>query len=217
MATVIKALERSGTHAGEAFNLDDVRVQAEAYLSRVREQALHILIEAQKQAENIKQAAAAEGRREALAKADAELEAKVAGQMQQVLPALKSAATQLENARPGWLAHWERRAVHLATAIAGRILRRKLPAMPEVTIALVREALELAAGASQVRVLMNPEDFALLRGQVERLTAEIAKLGSAEVLADESIARGGCRVETLHGSLDQGFEAQLARIEEELI
>ena len=28
---------------------------------------------------------------------------------------------------------------------------------------------------------------------------------------------GGCRIETLHGSIDQQFEAQLARIEEELI
>ena len=35
-------------------------------------------------------------------------------------------------------------------------------------------------------------------------------------MADPEIARGGCRVETRFGTIDQQFEAQLARIEEEL-
>ncbi|MBS0208083.1 MAG: hypothetical protein JSS27_03930 [Planctomycetes bacterium] len=216
MATVIKAAERSGTHAGEAFNLDDVRVQADVYLGRVREQAVQMLVEAQKQAEAIKQAAAAEARRHALQQLDSELNQKIAAQMQTVLPALEAAVKQIGDARPGWLAHWERRAVHLAAAIAGRVLRRRLPDMPEVTLDLVREALELAAGASQVRVVLNPDDYEVLRSQVERLTAEIAKLGTAEIVSDANVARGGCRVDTLHGSLDQGIDAQLARIEEEL-
>jgi flagellar assembly protein FliH len=41
-------------------------------------------------------------------------------------------------------------------------------------------------------------------------------LAPAEMIADPEISPGGCRIETLHGAIDQQFESQLARIEEEL-
>jgi flagellar biosynthesis/type III secretory pathway protein FliH len=36
------------------------------------------------------------------------------------------------------------------------------------------------------------------------------------VVADPQVSLGGCRVETRFGVIDQQFEAQLARIEQEL-
>ncbi len=41
-------------------------------------------------------------------------------------------------------------------------------------------------------------------------------LGETQIVADASVSPGGCRVETRFGSIDQTFEAQLARVEEEL-
>ena len=41
-------------------------------------------------------------------------------------------------------------------------------------------------------------------------------LTTAEIVADPAITLGGCRVETRFGIIDQQFEAQLKRIEEEL-
>ena len=63
---------------------------------------------------------------------------------------------------------------------------------------------------------LHPEDHANLGQQVTRLTAEMAALGPTTVVADPAISPGGCRVETRFGSIDQQFEAQLARIEKEL-
>ena len=42
---------------------------------------------------------------------------------------------------------------------------------------------------------------------------EFQNIAPAEIVPDETISLGGCRVETLHGAVDQRFEAQLARIE----
>ena len=81
---------------------------------------------------------------------------------------------------------------------------------------LIREALELAAGSAQVRLHLHPEDHKALGGQVQLLVQEMSGLGEAEVIADAGVSRGGCRVETRFGTIDQQFEAQLARIEEEL-
>jgi flagellar biosynthesis/type III secretory pathway protein FliH len=36
------------------------------------------------------------------------------------------------------------------------------------------------------------------------------------LVSDATVTAGGCRVETRFGTIDQQFEAQLARVEEEL-
>jgi len=63
---------------------------------------------------------------------------------------------------------------------------------------------------------LHPADHQALAPQVESLVAELSSLGAAEIVAGPEITRGGCRVETRFGVIDQQVEAQLARIEEEL-
>jgi flagellar assembly protein FliH len=85
-----------------------------------------------------------------------------------------------------------------------------------VTLQLIREALEMSAGTSQVRIHLHPADHDTLSGQVDRLAKELRRIGPAEIVADAEITPGGCRIETVHGTIDQQFESQLARIVEEL-
>ncbi len=124
--------------------------------------------------------------------------------------------TEIRHAKQAWLTRWETGAVHVAAAIAKRLVRRELARNPEITLALVREALELASGSSQVRLHLNPADHETLRPQIDILLGELAGLGNAEIVADPQTAPGGCRVETAFGMIDQQLDAQLARIEEEL-
>ncbi len=63
---------------------------------------------------------------------------------------------------------------------------------------------------------MHPADHDTLRGQVDRLTKELLRIGPAEIVSDPEITSGGCRIETVHGVVDQQFESQLSRIVEEL-
>ncbi|MGD0900871.1 MAG: FliH/SctL family protein, partial [Thermoguttaceae bacterium] len=115
-----------------------------------------------------------------------------------------------------WLAHWEAAGVHVAAAIARRLIRCELTRQPEIPLTLVREALELAAGSPQVRIQLNPADHQALGNQVQTLVAEMAGLGEVQIAPEESVTPGGCRVETRFGVIDQQFESQLARVEEEL-
>jgi flagellar assembly protein FliH len=100
--------------------------------------------------------------------------------------------------------------------MAERILRQSLPKTPDVTLTLVREALELAAGGARIKLHLNPQDHDALKPQLEQLAGELADLGPTHIVADPQVTHGGCRVETEFGTIDQQFEAQLARIEEEL-
>lgn len=217
-STIIKAGEQGVQSV--AFNFDDMAVKAGQYLDKVRAEAVQILVKAKQEGATIRQKAEQEGRKQAQTsveqQADRRAQELVAGQMQTLVPALKQVVQDLHHARQTWLAHWERTAVHVAAAIAARLIRRELSQTPEITLKLVREAMELAAGSPQIRIHLNPKDHESLGGHVQALFQELATVGKPELIADPQITAGGCRVETRFGVIDQQFEAQLARIEEEL-
>lgn len=217
MASIIKAGDLgslSGTST--AFNFDDMTKHADAYVRQVREQAGKIIAEARTQAEQIRKQAEIEGLKTARATMQAQVEAEAARRMEQIVPALQSVVAETVTAKEAWLAKWERDGVHLATRIAERILRRELAARPELPVTLMRESLELSSSGEGVRIALHPDDLAALGPQVDTLLREMKRSGNAEVIADEAIGRGGCRIETQHGTIDQRLEAQLNRIEEEL-
>lgn len=216
MATVIKASERNAAVQGVAYNLTDMAGEADRLLGGYRDQAASILAKANEEAARIKKQARDSGRREVLEEVRKESEARQESQLATLMPALRKAIEDIEHARQAWLTHWEKSAVHLAAAIAARLIRRELPKMPEVTLTLVREALELAAGSGRIRLHLNPADYETLGTQVEAIAKELGGVAAAELVADKKISPGGCRVETEFGAIDRQFESQLARIEEEL-
>ncbi len=217
MSTVIKANGSTRMVQGVAFNFEDMTGQANQYLEQVRQRALQIITEAQQQAAEIRARSEEEGRQAAMKAVEKVLDDKVGKRMETLLPALKKAVEDIQHSKQSWLAHWESRAVKLAAAIAGRVMRRQLPDLPDVTVQLVREALAMAAGSSEVRVYLHPADYETLKGQVQRIAEEMSRATPAQIIADATITAGGCRVETKHGAIDQQFEAQLARIEQELV
>ena len=212
MPTIIRATDQNRATVGVAFNFDDMATQAQQYLDKVRAEAAEIIVQAQKDAAVVRQRAEKEGQQAAMAST----EQMIQRQLGNVLPALKKAVSDIQQSRQAWLAHWEATGLHVAAALAQRITRGELARRPEIPIELIREALQLAAGSPQVRLHLNPADHKALSEQVTLVMQEIGKLGDAQVVSDAAVTAGGCRVETRFGSIDQQFDAQLARIEEEL-
>jgi flagellar assembly protein FliH len=133
-----------------------------------------------------------------------------------LLPALEAAAHQIVQAKSEWQRHWDQNLIHLAAKIAERVIRRELATQPEIPLTLVREALELATGSQKVVLHFHPADRAALGDRVQQLAARMVKLGPVQVVSDETVTRGGCRVHTEFGVIDQQIESQLQRIEAEL-
>lgn len=217
MAGIIKATGQSEPAVGgvlQAFHFDDV---GQSYVSRVRSEASQIIAEARREAVQIKAKAAEEGRQAALQAVEASLRSRLDQQLKNALTALHQAAAAIEQSRHAWQQNWERHAVELAAAIAARLCRRELSKQPEITLAWVRESLELAAGNTQLTLRLNPQDHATLGERITTIAKQVGSLGTLQIVADAAIEPGGCRVETEFGSLDQQLEAQLARIKDELL
>ncbi len=212
MSTIIRATEPGRRSPSVAFNFDDMAVQANRYLGKVRAEAAQIVAKARREAGAVRDNAEREGRQAGWQA----VEQIVREQLATALPALRQVIQDIQHAKQAWLTHWEASAVHVSAAIAQRLIRRELTRHPEITLTLIREALELAAGSSQLRIHLNPADRKEIGGRAEALIKELSTLTTAELLADPEVTPGGCRVETRFGIIDQQFEAQLKRIEEEL-
>ncbi|HEX4130147.1 MAG TPA: FliH/SctL family protein [Pirellulales bacterium] len=181
-------------------------------IDAAQQQAAAILEQARREAEEIRRLAAEDGYRQATALA----EATIAERVQPVVAALREAAKTIEQARSACITRWEQQAVHVACAIAERIVRRELRQSPDIPLGLVREALELAAASDHLRLVLHPTDCKALGNEIDHLVAEFARHGAIEIATDAKVGRGGCLVETRYGMIDQRIASQLARIEEEL-
>ena len=218
MAGIIKAAGSAepSTKGGalRAFHFDDV---GRSYLDRVRGEAARIVAEAREEASKIKVRATEEGRQAAIQAAQASLAKRLDQQLTSVLSALNQAAQSITHSRQTWQQHWERHSVELAVAIASRICRGELARRPEIKHEWIREALELAAGNAEIVLRLHPDDAASLASHAETIAKQLTGAAPLQIVSDESISPGGCRVDTQFGSLDQQLEAQLARIQEELL
>jgi flagellar assembly protein FliH len=215
-STIIRAGEQNLGIQRVAFNFEDLSSQASRYLDGIRAEAAKIIAAAQQEANTIKAKAEAQGEAAAAKSINQLVQKQVTQQVATAMPALHATVVQIKDARQAWLAHWEKAAVRVATAIAGKIVRREIAQHPEIAIDMVRQALELAAGSGQIRLHLHPTDHAVLADRLPMVLKEFAGIGSAELIPDPAITAGGCRVETQFGIIDQQLEAQLARIEEEL-
>jgi flagellar assembly protein FliH len=216
MATVIKSTLGARNALPIAFNFEDVADHARGYVDDVQAKAAAIVADAQRQADAISRRAEAEGRQAAIRAVEKVMDEKVGKRMETLLPALEKVVAEMADARQAWLRHWEHSTVKLAARIAERVIRREMVQQPEIKVDLIREALEMASGSPHLKIALNPADFESLGGQIERLTKEIARAAQAEIVADETVSVGGCRLETRHGMIDQQVESQLERIVAEL-
>jgi flagellar assembly protein FliH len=216
MASVIKSSLSARNASPIVFNFEDVAQHANHYVDDVQAQAAKIIADAQRQAEAVSRRAEEQGRQAALRAVEQVLDQKVGQKMESLLPALQKAVADLVDARQAWLRHWEQTAVHLAAKIAQRVIRRELTQTPQITVDLVREALELAAGTPYLKIALHPDYFDTLGGQIGRLSKEIARAAETEIVPDVTVSHGGCRVETHQGLIDQQIETQLERIIVEL-
>jgi len=220
MATIIKTHapeQASGTaFRGVAYDLTDMAAQADQYLVTVRAKAAKIVDEARQEAAAIRQNAEAAGRQAAEQAIERILDEKVAKQMQTLTPALQAAVKHVEDAKQDWLRHWESAALDVALAIAARVVRGELERRPEIALGWIRESLQLAAGSGEVTIRLHPADQQTLERQVKQVATVFAPLAAVNVVADEAISPGGCRLVTEFGVVDQQLETQLARIQQEL-
>ncbi|MDR3723832.1 MAG: FliH/SctL family protein [Terracidiphilus sp.] len=112
--------------------------------------------------------------------------------------------------RDRYLENVEQEVVHLALAVAARILRREAQMDPLLLTGAVRVALGQLSATTSVRLRIPAEDSELW----EQAIAHLPNLKlRPQIITDASLHLGECALETGLGSVDLGLRSQLAEIE----
>src|SRR4051812_33669766 len=163
---LIKATSAPTTLA--PFSMRDVEEQARALLLRARQAAERLLAEAQREGEEIRKRAHAEGLADGMVEglARGTEEGRAAGRQQaleehrtglsQALAALTSAGQALDASRADLESGALQEVVELAIAVARRVTKRQGVIDPAVLTENLREAMKLVVHAGDVKVAMHP-------------------------------------------------------------
>lgn len=100
----------------------------------------------------------------------------------------------------------EKSMVSLVEHVVRQVIQRELKTDSSQIGTVLREALRLLPmGAANVRILVNPQDFALVKAMRERHEE------TWRILEDETLQPGGCRVESEHSRIDATVEARISQ------
>jgi flagellar assembly protein FliH len=192
-----------------------------SFEEEARARADEIVRAARAEADRVREEARREGfdrgRDEGRAQAAREERERVAAEAAALRAILEEAARALLARRDEFLAAAERDLVRLAVAIAGKIVRAEVQSGRKVAPAAVRRAVELAGRRRELRVLLHPEDLALVDADLPALRRDFPQGGPVTLEASDRVSRGGCLVLTAEGAVDAEVETQLREIERGLL
>ncbi|MGD9498026.1 MAG: FliH/SctL family protein [Armatimonadota bacterium] len=188
---------------------------AQAALQRDRQEAQRLVAEAHARAEQIARETREEAAREARAQFEAELRRAVAEQVAAFEQAREALLEQVRAAADERLARLEREVAALVAQMAGKVIHRTVASDDAVVLDVVRGVLARAAGAGRLTVRVAAADEPRVRAAQAELLAVTDGCGELEVVADESIGRGGCLVETERGRFDARLQTQLEALQQE--
>ena len=211
------------------FSLVDIEQQANGIVEHAKQRAAQVLAEALKAGEQLRRRSHAEGLtagyQEGMAKGAAEVQktghdealAQTSEQFRQAVEALNSAMTQWDARRREFQAAVERDVAQLAVRIAEMVSKRMGSLDPSVLMGNVTQCLRLVVEPHQLRVAIHPTQKAALADAMPKLKLEFAALEHVELLEDESVSPGGCRLFTRQGLIDADLQSQINRIAEEML
>lgn len=102
--------------------------------------------------------------------------------------------------------------LELVRMVSQEVVQHELTLSSAQIARVLREAMKLLPlDDGQVRIHVNPQDFASIKSLRERHEADW------RILEDEELLPGGCRVETLHSQIDASVETRLHTLAQQLL
>jgi flagellar assembly protein FliH len=236
-AVAAAAASRDRSPSVVRFSLRDFRAEAERTVAAARHEADELLAAARTRAAELEAAARdkghADGWRQGYHQGQKLGHAEALEQHGQAMHLAAQALTRLEESIESARAEVESAAlsdvVRLALAVAERVTKRAGRVDPSVLAENLREAMRLAVRGGVVRVHVNPQQRRVLDALLPQLRAECsgppgASAGGGggaglgfEVVDDEAILPGGCRIVTSGGRVDADLQTQLDRLAARLL
>jgi len=134
------------------------------------------------------------------------------GELQLARLALESGVERLRRLEAEWAAQAHQQVADLAVAVAAKVLAQEIKAQRFEIDPIVQAALESLPTGGEVVVRMHPAD--LERSSLARAEGEAAS--QIRAVADPTVKRAECLIETPHGFVQVDIESHLRALAEAL-
>lgn len=131
-----------------------------------------------------------------------------------MLRRLAQTLDDLQGLRRELVRRTERDVAELSIAIARRIVQRELALDQDLVLAMARVALDRLGDVSSASIRLHPDDYAAAmagRGGLPAVSPGV------QVLADPTVHRGGCIVQSQYGSIDVSAATQIDELTHTLL
>lgn len=205
--------------------LEDAEQERLAILENGNRQVQEMLMAAQVEAEQLKASAAEEGKKagyqsghdsgyeDGSAKGYGDGLEKAAEEMKQAVHEANQKAERTiaaaENDTKDAIIKAESKIVEIALAIADKVLPQHFIDAPQIILPLVRSALEKVKDQNSIVIRVSPDDYELVlmaKNEFQMILEGDEKLTITE---DQTIAKGGCMIESANGNVDARLTTQL--------
>ncbi|MCU4137672.1 MAG: Flagellar biosynthesis/type III secretory pathway protein FliH [Thermodesulfobacteria bacterium] len=121
---------------------------------------------------------------------------------------------KLEKESKELILNMDKEVLNLALNIAQKLILKEIESDPEISLRLIKEALNYIAEGTELNIKVNPEEYKFLE---ENLLKYISPSQKIKLIPDESISKGGIFIETSLGVIDATFEKRWKKLLETLL
>lgn len=193
--------------------LEKAGIEAKNVIGEAEEEARQIRMAAESEAELLRKKAEEEGYKSGWDKAMEEAQQR----LEQARQMSEDLIEQAHKERLSILSSCESIIVRMALDIAEKIVEQEIKTNPDIITKLVQNIIDSMNTAETYKILVNPEDYVNLAAEIAERTFSPTGNDNIQLVADSSVSRGGCVVETDLGSVDARVETRMASLEEALM
>ncbi len=145
------------------------------------------------------------------------LDSQQGAQLSQTLASIGERLEHLERTRQQCQGEMQQAVVELSISIASRLVHQSLEAGAFGVEELVQQMLARFDPQDPVKIHLHPDDLRMLRELMERNGPPWKGRASPEMIADESMERGNCRIDSDEAGLLSRIDLQLSEIRQHLL
>lgn len=165
----------------------------------------NLISRAQEEAETIKETAAKEGYRAGIEQAESDI------------IALRSKIAEFVCAKKEVFEYIAPDILEISVDIAQKIIKNEVTQNPEIILDSIIDAMKnISKDESKITIKLNPLQVDLVRTELPEYISSMGIEAKITVIGDDSIAEGGCILNTNNGIVDASLDTQLDIIKEAL-
>ena len=138
-------------------------------------------------------------------------------QVQNLLNNLNQLINNLQIQSDKIIENHEQDILTLILKIARKVIETEISLNPDIILEVLKKSLNLLNEKEDIKINVNPNDWSNVRNNIDKLNLTFDLADNIEIVSNENISQGTCRVDFRAGSIDADLDTQFAEIQRKLL